>query len=268
MHFARHRAGMRIAVPYAIARAKRGLVGLCLCILLCTQLTTGCQWMARGSGGGASGDSLSLDPIELSEENVRLKSRVESQELDLAKLRAEYQRQVERNGFLKEDIDQLKSELRKVEQQFITFEQRLHAKETKASAVAAIAEAQLLFEKLKTGESQPLDSLTIDEVASRLETSDEMVRKAKYAAAVYYAKRAMRALNQVDRRRNLALADGNARIIIVSMANLREGAGSDYKVIAKLSYGTIIVQTEVANDWSKVRTESGVSGWVHNSLIH
>jgi len=256
---------MRIVVPYAYARAKRGVIGLFLCILLCTQLTAGCQWAARSS---SPGDSLSLDPVALSEENARLKSRVESQELDLAKLRAEYQRQIELNEILKEDLDQFKSELRKVEQQFITFEQRLHAKETKASAVAAIAEAQLLFEKLKSDDSQPLDSLTIDDVTSRLETSDEMVQKAKYAAAVYYAKRAMRALNLADRRRNMALADGDARIIIVSTANLRDGPGSKYEVIAKLSYGTIIVQTEVNKDWSKVHTKSGVSGWVHNSLIH
>jgi cell division septum initiation protein DivIVA len=188
--------------------------------------------------------------------------------LDLAKMRAEYQRQIELNKFLKEELDQFKAELRKVEQQFITFEQRFQAKETKASAVAAIAEAQLLFEKLKTDDTQPLDSLTIADVSSRLETSDEMVQKAKYAAAVYYSKRAMRALNMADRRRNMALEDGDARIIIVTTANLRDGPGSKYEVIAKLSYGTVILQTEVNKDWSKVRTKSGVSGWVHNSLIH
>jgi len=197
-----------------------------------------------------------------------LKSRIESQELDLAKLRAEYQRQIELNGYLKEDISQLKSELRRVEQQFITIEQRLQIKETKASAVAAIAEAQLLFEKLRADQSQPLDSLTVAEVTSRLQMSDEMVRKAKYAAAVYYAKRAMRALNQVDHKRNLALAEGETRIIIVSVANLRKGPGSNFDVITKLSYGSILVQTEVDDGWSKVHTESGVSGWVHNSLIH
>ena len=154
-----------------------------------------------------------------------------------------------------------------MEQQFITFERRLQAKETKASAVAAIAEAQLLFEKLKSDSSQPLDSLTIHEVTSRLETSDEMVRKAKYPAAVYYAKRAMRALNQADRRRNIAMVDGDTRIVTVTTANLRKGPGSKYKVIAKLSYGTIIVETEVDNGWSKVRTDTGVTGWIHNSLI-
>jgi hypothetical protein len=250
-----------------MVRPGRSATVLCACLVLFAVLSSGCQWAARGSGDAAA-DSLSLDALQLSRENATLKSRVEAQKLDLAKLRADYQRQVELNELLNEDIDQIKLELRRVEQQFITFEKRLQVKETKASAVAAIAEAQLLFEKLRNDKAHPLDSITIDEVTTRLEMSDEMVRKAKYAAAVYYSKRAMRAMNQADRRRNMVLAEGDTRIITVSVANLRKGPGSDYTVIAKLSYGTIILQTDVNDEWSKVRTQSGVIGWVHSSLIH
>jgi hypothetical protein len=260
---------MKFVHPNAGARAKAAVSASSLCILLCAQIITGCQSSAgRGAGADASFDPSSGNVSELKKENARLKSLVESQDLDLAKLRAEYQREEELNLLLKEDIEQLKFELSKVEQQFISFEQRLYTKETKASAVAAIAEAQLLFDKLRESESPPLDSLTISEVTTRLETSDEMVRKKQYTAAVYYARRAIRTLNQVDRRRTMALADGDARIIVVSVANLREGPGPDYDVIAQLSYGTVIVQTDVIDDWSKVRTKSGVSGWIHKSLIH
>lgn len=256
---------MNLPAPYASARA---IAGPCLCILLFVPLLSGCQWMPRsGHGPGASPDSLSGYALELSRENAELKERVRLQELDLAKLRAEYQRQVELNQFLEEDIALIKSELKRVEQQFVTFEERLRAQETKASAVAAIAEAQLLYEKLRMEASPPLDSATISEVESRLETSDEMVRNKRYTAAVYYARRAMRAMNQADRRRNLQLTDGDTRIVIVSKANLRGGPGADYEVIAKLSYGTVIVQTGTDNDWSKVRTPSGRSGWIHTSLI-
>jgi acyl-CoA thioesterase FadM len=212
-------------------------------------------------------DSLSANASALSRENSRLRTRLDSQELDIAKLRADFQRQFELNEFLQEDNEHLKSELRRVEQQFVTFEQRLRAQETKASAVAATAETQLLFDKLSSDKSSPLDSLTVNEVESWLATADEMVRKKKYAAAVYYAKRAMRSLNQADRRQTLALVDGDTRIIIVSIANLREGPGSNHSVIAKLSYGTVIVQTKVDNDWSEVRTQAGETGWIHNSLI-
>jgi hypothetical protein len=256
---------MKPAVPYLCVRAKAQLAPLTLCIMLLAAIV-GCSHTRRGSAGDGD-ESLSGYEDDLRAENARLKSRVESQELDLVKLRAEYQRQVDLNGFLQGEIEHLQGELQNVEQQFVRFEQRLHMKETKASAVAAIAESQLLFDKLRTQQSLTLDSLTTVEVTSQLATSDEMVRKKKYAAAVYYAKRAMRALNQAERRRNLRLADGDARIIVVSKANLRTGPGSKYDVITKLVYGTVIVETETSKDWSKVRTQSGITGWIHNSLI-
>jgi len=259
---------MTIDHTYDGARAKPSAIGLGLCILLCTYLIAGCASLSSRSGAtGMDPDSLSASASALSAENARLRTRLDSQDLDMAKLRAEHQRQTELNEFLQEDNEHLKSELRRVEQQFVTFEQRLRAQETKASAVAATAEAQLMFDKLSADESSPLDSLTFNEVESWLTTGDEMVRKKKYAAAVYYAKRAMRALNQADRRQTLALVDGDTRIIIVSVANLREGPGSDHTVVAKLSYGTVIVQTKVDNDWSEVRTQAGKTGWIHNSLI-
>lgn len=258
---------MKLAVPYVCCRAKTAIGVVCLCIMLLGGGIAGCSHGLRGSGGDADGDASMDDRGSLVAENRRLKDRLESQELDLAKVRAEYQRQLELNGFLEGEIEHLQAELRNVEQQFVRFEQRLHMKETKASAVAAIAESQLLFDKLQNEESSSLDSLTTLEVTSQLKTSDEMVRKKKYAAAVYYAKRAMRALNQAERRRNLQIADGDARVIVVSKANLRSGPGSKYEVIAKLIYGTVILETDTAEEWSKVRTQSGISGWVHNSLI-
>jgi len=259
---------MSIDRTYDGARAKSSAAGLGLCILLCAHLIAGCTSLASKSGSsGMDPDSLSANNSALSTENARLRTRLDTQELDITKLRAEHQRQIELNEFLQEDNKHLKSELARVEQQFVTFEQRLRAQETRASAVAANAEAQLLFDKLRSDESSPLDTLTANEVESWLTISDEMVRKKKYAAGVYYAKRAIRALNKSDRRHTLSLVDGDTRIIMVSIANLREGPGSDHSVIAKLSYGTVLVQTKVDNDWSEVRTQSGKTGWIHNSLI-
>jgi hypothetical protein len=211
---------------------------------------------------------VSPDSGEAAEaENDRLRTRLDTRELDIAKLHAEIDRLTELNTLLREDNEQLKAELFRVEQQFITFEQRLQAQETKASSVAAIAEAQLMFDKLRSDQSAPLDTVTASEVSSWLATSDEMVRKNKFAAAVYYAKRAMRALNQADRRRTIALVEGDTRIIVVAVANLRDGPGSDYSVIGKLAYGTVLVQTGTDKQWSQVRTQSGETGWVHSSLI-
>jgi uncharacterized protein YgiM (DUF1202 family) len=77
----------------------------------------------------------------------------------------------------------------------------------------------------------------------------------------------MRILNQTERLNNIAFSDGTPRIVSVSKANVREGPGPKFDVIDKLTFGTVVVQLDVMNDWCKVRTQSGKSGWVHVSLI-
>jgi hypothetical protein len=235
-----------------------------------------CQWMRPNSSGGdwdltdSQRDSLDLyfqNYSDLVRGNERLKTEVKSLELDLAKLRAEHQRQIELNEFLTNELGNMKDDLDQVEKQFIRFEKRLQVKETKASAVAAIAEVQLLFEKLRSESPNGLDSLTVVQVNSKLGTCDELMKKRNFSASVYYANRAMRILNESERRMHITLSDGDARVISVSRANMRNGPGSGYKVIDRLDYGTVIVQLEAKQDWCKVRTKAGKSGWIHNSLI-
>ncbi len=241
---------------------------LCLCILLLQALLPGCQWASTRSGGRS--DSLYVSAADYEDvvaENKGLKARAKTLDLDLVKLRAENDRQKQINAILEEEFEQIRADLKRVEKQFIRFEQRLQIKETKASAVAAIAEVQILFDNMRSDPTAPLDSLTALEVDNQLSTSDEMMRVRNYDAAVYYAKRAMRTLNQQERRRNLAIVDGDPRIIVVSKANMREGPGAEFEVIEKLGYGTVIVQLGIDNDWCRVRTKSGVAGWIHISLL-
>jgi len=241
-----------------------------MCIMLAVLSFTGCQSMNRSRSGGpgsSENGADSADRAALVLENKGLKSEVETRDLDLAKLRAEYQRQLDLNAFLLEEMEHLKRDLGRVERQFISFEKRLQVKESKASAVAALAEVQLLFDKLQSSETNPLDSLTVSEVAIKLETSDELLKQQNYAAAVYYANRAMRILNQKERLQNMTIPDGDAKIIVVSVANLREGPGSKYRVVEKLSYGTVVVQLGSEEEWCQIRTQSGQSGWVHDSLV-
>jgi uncharacterized protein YgiM (DUF1202 family) len=133
--------------------------------------------------------------------------------------------------------------------------------------VAAIAEVQLLFDKMGTDAPEALDSTTVAEVTERIRISDELTRKHKYAAAVYYANRAMRILNLSERRQNLPAYDGETRIVTVTRANLREGPGPDFKVIDQLAFGAVLIHLESHDEWSKIRTRAGVSGWIHKSLI-
>lgn len=259
---------MSIAVPHPNAIAKAGLTILCLSILLLQTLLPGCQWASTRSGGSDSlSSALAEDYEALAAENKRLKEQTKTLELDLVKLQAENDRHKQVNVIREEEFGQLRADLQRVEKQFIRIEERLQVKETKASAVAAVAEVQMLFDNMRADQTAPLDSSTTQEVTEQLNTSDQMMRVLNYDAAVYYAKRAMRTLNQQERRRNLALVDGDTRVIMVSKANMREGPGANFEVIEKLDYGAVIVQLGIDKDWCRVRTKSGSAGWVHASLL-
>jgi hypothetical protein len=222
----------------------------------------GCQSGAfhssRSGRGGGDADST------LSREVATLREQVQEQKLELARTRAELQTAVELNRVLEEELAATKGDLEVVERQFVSMERRLIRDETKASAVAAIAEVRLLLDNLKKQEPRPLDADAIAEVESKIASANELTRRRNYSAAVYYANRAMRILNQSERRHEVI---GDRMIVAVTRANLRKGPGSSYDIITRLQYGTIIVQLDETKDWVHVRTRSGVEGWIHASLL-
>jgi len=237
-----------------------------LCALMCS-LPTGCGWIAARSSQNdpalAEGDSLE----GLAAENQKLRTRLESAGLDLAKATAECQNRAELNALLRDEVESLKAELDRVERQFVSLEQRRQSTETKASAVSAIAEAQLLLERIEAKSTEDLDSLSAAQVRAKIKAADELMKTQNYAASVYYANRAIRLLVQVERRRELAPAMGTARVVSVSRANLREGPGAEYDVVATLDHGTVVVQLQERDDWYRVKAKSGVAGWVHSSVV-
>ena len=237
-----------------------------LCALMCS-LPAGCGWMASTSPQDetalAEGDSLG----GLAAENKKLRTRLESAGLDLAKATAECQNQAEVNALLKDEVESLKAELDRVERQFVSLEQRLQSTETKASAVSAIAEAQLLLERIDVKNTEELDSLSAAQVRAKIKAADELMQNQNYAASVYYANRAIRLLVQAERRHELAPAMGTARVVSVARANVREGPGAEYEILTTLDLGTVVVQTQERDDWYRVKAKSGVAGWVHSSVV-
>ena len=65
-------------------------------------------------------------------------------------------------------------------------------------------------------------------------------------------------------------------VIFGSNVNLREGPSGDSRVITKLSYNVVTVETDPDTEagkirekqgWSKVKTLGGIEGWVKNELV-
>lgn len=235
------------------------------CILL---LMSGCQWLAPNTAtrNAAGRDSLSAREMP-GRHNARTRDRIAALELDLAKKDAELARALEANRALVEELRVARSDIEQVEKQFVSFERRLTREETKASAVAAIAEAQLRFDELNANENTRPDVETKTEYDAKMAAAEEFIKKPNYSAAVYYAQRAMRILNRMERIRQTSLSDGKTRIIAVSKANIRKGPGSDFSVLEQLAYGSALVELGNKDNWAKVRSRSGKTGWIHRDLI-
>lgn len=56
-------------------------------------------------------------------------------------------------------------------------------------------------------------------------------------------------------------------LVKVKTANLRAGAGTQHKVVAKLDKYDVVKTIDKKNGWAKVRTSAGTQGWVSQKLI-
>ena len=60
---------------------------------------------------------------------------------------------------------------------------------------------------------------------------------------------------------------GNVYHTTASVLNLRQGAGTKYAVIAKLPYGTGCTVLKSSGNWRKVKTFTGLTGWVSKNYL-
>ncbi len=236
-------------------------------------LLTGCQWLAPETKANRI-DVESVDPETLRAEYIALRRHAERVEtsgkvsdLDLAKRSAELETQLEVNRVLREELDATNADLNYLESQFISLENQLTRRETRASAVAAIADVQLLYARIRKDASGRLTDDDWDEVERRLQASDNEMVRGNYAAATYHASRAMRLMNRTEHLNATLHAQGITRVVAVASANFRQGPGSEFDVIGQVPYGTIVVELERKDRWYRIRTRSGSEGWIHTSLV-
>lgn len=239
-----------------------------MCLLL---FTGGCHFAkSRVTDAGRSDSSeveVSKRCRQLAEENARLREELKTRDLDITKLTADLEYMTKKNRHLEEIRQSIQQDLDQAEKQFISIEQRLQLKETKASAVSSLAEARLAYDKYKSVQSKTADVGLLEEIERKLEESRELIDKNNYPASVYYSKRVHRMLERTASNEAFLRSNGETRVVSVSKANLRKGPGLDYEVIGQLNFGTILVQVELADKWSKIETQDGIVGWIHRDLI-
>ncbi len=182
-----------------------------------------------------------------------LERELRKQESTVLRLSAEIQ-------YLESELARTRELLEQVERQFITFERNLYTNETRASAVASLAEARLAHDKMaRTHDTSEARKNLMKMVLAKIEASDQLLAKTRYNGSVYFSRRALRLLAGEQDRKLM-------RIVSVENANLRKGPGLNYEVVTQLAIGTTLFQLDMKNEWVRIQTRTGVQGWIHTSV--
>ncbi len=56
-------------------------------------------------------------------------------------------------------------------------------------------------------------------------------------------------------------------IVAVDRANVRQGPGMEFDVLARFALGTVLFQIDADASWYRVKALNGTAGWVHESVI-
>ena len=157
------------------------------------------------------------------------------------------------------ELDRTREDLEYAEKQFISLERGLQNNETKASAVASLAEAKLAYDAILRAKPDAQNRPDVQTAAAKIENSDQLLSERRYGASVYFSKRALNMLSDKHDERNI-------RIVSVKRANLRTGPGLEHQVLDRVALGTVLVELESASSWYKVRMVDGRAGWIHKSV--
>ena len=153
---------------------------------------------------------------------------------------------------------------------------RLRTLATRAEAASAIAEAEVTLQQLR-GRSGGQAPPEVAQAESALRQASGAFDAENFGGAVYLATQAKRAATAG--RGRLAETGGTAArpnerpfalpvpLTTTATANLRESPSASATVLSRVAAGTSLTAYSYEQEWLKVATADGVSGWVHQIVV-
>lgn len=198
------------------------------------------------------------DTVALSECDA-LRADLDAKNEVIVRLTAESESYAENNRYLEAELQRTMDLLDFVEKEFVSLERGIQSNETRASAVAAVAEAELAYDKTFRTDPGAASRSNVHQAKEKVEKANELLAKRRYNGAVYFARRAIRLLEEKHEIPAI-------RIVSVDQANMRSGPGTKFEITEQLPLGTVLVELASQDDWFKVSTRAGIEGWVHVSV--
>jgi len=156
---------------------------------------------------------------------------------------------------------------------------KLQSLATRAEAASGMAEAEIALQALRTasGNNSQTAPPELGQGNQLLQLATAEFDQQNYAGALYLATEAKNAAAAGQRR---ASSDDRAtsrkgevpfalplRVQTTGRANVREGPGSNFKVLFTLEAGAPLVAYSYVDQWVRVTGEGDRTGWIHQTLI-
>lgn len=172
-------------------------------------------------------------------------------------------------------IDELQTRLDETRQEVVRAMAKLQTLATKAEAASGLAEAEVAVQSLRTPGGQRARP-ELAQATKLLKQSGDEFNKQNYAGSLYLATQTKRLAGAAKGRLNgtgLGARPGEStftapvRLQAVRRSNVREGPGTNFKVLFTMAAGTSVTGYSYTDNWIRVTAENGRAGWVMRNLV-
>ena len=173
------------------------------------------------------------------------------------------------------ELEQMQARLDEARREVVRAMAKLQTAASRAEAASGMAEAELALETLKKSAPQAPELV---QTRALLATSNEEFERENYGGALYLATQAKSVAVAGQNRVSLAAERGTQRAgeVLFALplklqtsgrANVREGPGTNFKIVFTLEGGTDVSAVAYADQWVRISDEGGRSGWLFYSLV-
>jgi len=172
-------------------------------------------------------------------------------------------------------IEDLQGQLDDARQEVVRAMAKLQTLASRAEAASGIAEAEIAVQGLQAPEGSPA-SADVSQARRLLNMSSGEFDKQNYGGALYLATQAKAVAGAARGRlgdQQTTLRPGETpfalplHLLTTGKSNVREGPGTDFKVVYTLESGVAVTAYSYADTWVRIADDSGRAGWVFYNLV-
>ncbi|HLZ47010.1 MAG TPA: SH3 domain-containing protein [Gemmatimonadales bacterium] len=176
-------------------------------------------------------------------------------------------------------VEELQTRLDDARREVVRAMAKLQSLATRAEAASGMAEAEIALQALRAANGNNSPPPEYNQGSQLLQLATTEFDHQNYAGALYLSTEAKTAAAAGQGRVGSDDLGGGSirkgevpfalplRLQTTGRANVREGPGSNYKVLFTLETGVPIVAFSYVDQWLRIEDDGSRSGWIHQTLI-